>query len=176
MGSPPVRLETLLPLGKVDQGLRAPETALDIWSVGADARLLEEVGCTPSYSAKVTLPAVQRGAARSGGSLETFRVCTKPLAAEAKLLSKAQRWEELPALIDDAVSNQFAVIGTYDEIGRKLLSRFSGVVTDIESSISVRGSSDRQTLADLARTVQQADDSAARAAIAGAGADTATGE
>ena len=46
MGSRPVRLETLLPLGKVDPGLRAPESPLDIWSVGADARLLEEAGYT----------------------------------------------------------------------------------------------------------------------------------
>ncbi len=377
MGSRPVRLETLLPLGKVDPGLRAPETPLDIWSVGADARLLEEAGytglvveetkddpfslltlaaahterlrlttgvtiafprsptvmalnawtlqklsrgrftlglgtqvrghiqrrygvpwsapgpwmreyvaavravwecwqngtplqfsgehyqlslmvplfdagpiadpyipvhlasvntymcsvagevadgirphpvCTPSYIAEVMLPAVQRGAARSGRSLEKFRVCMKPLvasarsedeliakvrdarariafyastpgyaaafehlglaelAAEAKLLSRAQRWEELPALIDDGVLNQFAVIGTYDEIGEKLLSRYSGLVTDIEFSISVRSSADRQTLAELARTVQQADDSAARAAIAGTGTGTATGE
>jgi probable F420-dependent oxidoreductase len=39
-----MRLETLLPLGKVDPGLRAPEIPLDIWSVAADARLLEEIG------------------------------------------------------------------------------------------------------------------------------------
>jgi probable F420-dependent oxidoreductase len=39
-----MRLETLLPLGKVDPGLRAPEIGLDLAAVGADARLLEEVG------------------------------------------------------------------------------------------------------------------------------------
>src|SRR5262245_40364227 len=39
-----MRLETLLPLGKVDPGLRAPETGLDLSAVAADARLLEEVG------------------------------------------------------------------------------------------------------------------------------------
>src|ERR1700756_3496351 len=37
-------LETLLPLGKVDPGLRAPEIPLDLASIGRDARLLEEVG------------------------------------------------------------------------------------------------------------------------------------
>ena len=37
-------LETLLPLGKVDPGLRAPEVPLDLASVGRDARLLEEIG------------------------------------------------------------------------------------------------------------------------------------
>ena len=39
-----MRLETLLPLGKVDPGLRAPERPLDLWSIGSDARLLEDVG------------------------------------------------------------------------------------------------------------------------------------
>ena len=39
-----MRLETLLPLGKVDPGLRAPEIPLDLWSVADDARLLEDVG------------------------------------------------------------------------------------------------------------------------------------
>ena len=37
-------LETLLPLGKVDPGLRAPEMPLDLHSIAADARLLEEIG------------------------------------------------------------------------------------------------------------------------------------
>ena len=39
-----MRLETLLPLGKLDPGLRAPEVGLDLCAVGADARLLEELG------------------------------------------------------------------------------------------------------------------------------------
>jgi len=39
-----VLLETLLPLGKVDPGLRAPEMPLDLNSIAAEARLLEEIG------------------------------------------------------------------------------------------------------------------------------------
>jgi probable F420-dependent oxidoreductase len=39
-----MKLETLLPLGKVDPGLRAAETPLDITRVGDDARLVEELG------------------------------------------------------------------------------------------------------------------------------------
>ncbi len=39
-----MRLETLLPLGKVDPGLRAPEIGLDLGAVAADAALLEELG------------------------------------------------------------------------------------------------------------------------------------
>jgi probable F420-dependent oxidoreductase len=39
-----MRLETLLPLGKVDPGLRAPEIPFDITTVGDNARLLESIG------------------------------------------------------------------------------------------------------------------------------------
>lgn len=39
-----MRLETLLPLGKVDPGLRAPDVPLDISSVADNAKLLEEIG------------------------------------------------------------------------------------------------------------------------------------
>jgi probable F420-dependent oxidoreductase len=165
--------------------------------------------CTPSYIAEVMLPAVRRGAARSGRALDGFRVAMKPLVAsartpeelegkvrdarariafyastpgyraafdhlglgdladEAKQLSKAQRWEELPAMIDDAVLDRFAVIGTHDEIGAKLLERFGDVVTDVEFSIAVRDDTDRARLRDLAVTVQAADVTPARAAITG---------
>src|SRR5262249_8895103 len=43
-GRPAMKIETLLPLGKVDPGLRAAETPLDIAQVGADARLVEQMG------------------------------------------------------------------------------------------------------------------------------------
>ncbi|HJP34983.1 MAG TPA: TIGR03617 family F420-dependent LLM class oxidoreductase, partial [Gammaproteobacteria bacterium] len=38
------------------------------------------------------------------------------LADELKLLSKAQRWEEMPGLIDDEILERYAVVGLYDEI------------------------------------------------------------
>ena len=165
--------------------------------------------CTPSYIEQVMLPAVRRGAARSGRSLQEFRVCMKPLVASARTeqelvakvrdarariafyastpgyraafehlglgdlaqqatqLSRAQRWEELPSLVDDRTLDRFAVIGTHEEIGARLLDRFGPVVTDIEFSISVRDDEDRASLQDLVRLVRSADDSAARAVITG---------
>jgi probable F420-dependent oxidoreductase len=165
--------------------------------------------CTPSYIREVMLPAVRAGAARAGRSLCQFRVCMKPLvataategelagkvrdarariafyastpgyarafghlglvdlASEAKQLSKRQEWEGLPELISDDVLDQFAVIGTHDEIGDKLIGRFGSVVTDIEFSIAARDEQDQATLAELARRIQAADDSAARAEIRG---------
>lgn len=165
--------------------------------------------CTPSYIEKVMLPAVRAGATKSGRSLEDFRVCMKPLVAsaateeelvpkvrdarariafyastpgyikafehlglgdlarECAVLSKAQRWEELPAYISDEVLDQFAVIGTYDEIGPRLVERFGKVVTDVEFSIAVNNDEDRRTLARLAGYIQADDGSAARRTILG---------
>lgn len=169
--------------------------------------------CTPSYIAEVMLPAVRRGAARSGRSLADFRVCMKPLvasartdellerkvrdarariafyastpgyaaafehlglgdlAAEAKVLSRAQRWEELPGMISDDILHRFAVIGTYDEIGERLVDRFGGLVTDVEFSIAIDNDDDRATLTALAATIQAADDTIARRTITGAGSE-----
>ena len=39
-----MRVETLLPLGKLDPGLRAAETPLDLARIGDDARLVERLG------------------------------------------------------------------------------------------------------------------------------------
>ncbi|MCL4744413.1 MAG: TIGR03617 family F420-dependent LLM class oxidoreductase [Burkholderiaceae bacterium] len=89
------------------------------------------------------------------------------LAAEAKLLSRAQRWEDLPRLVSDEILDQFAVIGTYDKIGRKLVERFGHVVTNTEFSISVRDEQERKTLAALVRDVKADSTDRARANILG---------
>jgi probable F420-dependent oxidoreductase len=58
------------------------------------------------------------------------------LADELAVLSKAQRWEEMPGRISDEVLHTYATVGTYDEIGRRLVDRYGGLVTDIEFSIA----------------------------------------
>jgi alkanesulfonate monooxygenase SsuD/methylene tetrahydromethanopterin reductase-like flavin-dependent oxidoreductase (luciferase family) len=89
------------------------------------------------------------------------------LAAECKILSRAQRWEELPALISDDILEQFAVIGTYDRIGRKLSDRFGHVVTNVEFSIAVRNDADRAVLAGLAHDIQANGEDDARRTLLG---------
>ncbi|HYC64616.1 MAG TPA: TIGR03617 family F420-dependent LLM class oxidoreductase [Reyranellaceae bacterium] len=153
--------------------------------------------CTPSYIEQVMLPQVREGAARAGRTLDGFQVCMKPLIATAateaelapkvrdvrarvsfyastpqyraafdhlglgdladrlKLLSRAQRWEEMPQHIDDEVLHTFVTVGTYDTIARKLLDRFGRVVTDCEFSIPVKTAADKDMLRTLAKTIQQ---------------------
>lgn len=134
--------------------------------------------CTPRYIREVMLPAAAEGAARAGRDVSRLAVAMKPLvctapdratlearvkdvrarvafycstpayratfalhglgalADEMAVLSKAQRWEEMPGRISDEVLHTYATIGTWDEIGAKLAERYGGLVTDIEFSIA----------------------------------------
>lgn len=89
------------------------------------------------------------------------------LADELKLLSRAQRWEEMPRHITDAILHTFVTIGTYDKIAGRLLDRYSGVVTHCEFSIPVSGAADKDRLHDLAKTIQGQSVDRARKAIVG---------
>jgi alkanesulfonate monooxygenase SsuD/methylene tetrahydromethanopterin reductase-like flavin-dependent oxidoreductase (luciferase family) len=76
------------------------------------------------------------------------------LADELKLLSRAQRWEEMPAKISDEVLHTYVTVGTYDQIAEKLTQRYGKVVTHCEFSIPVKDEADKERLRLLAKTIQ----------------------
>jgi probable F420-dependent oxidoreductase len=78
------------------------------------------------------------------------------LADTLAVLSKAQRWEEMSALISDETLDTYAVIGTYAEIGRKLAERYRGLVSDVEFSIPAGTERERGILRELVRDLQRA--------------------
>jgi alkanesulfonate monooxygenase SsuD/methylene tetrahydromethanopterin reductase-like flavin-dependent oxidoreductase (luciferase family) len=147
--------------------------------------------CTPSYIEKVMLPAVRTGAAKTGRSLAEFQVCMKPLVAVSfyastpqyraafdhhglgdladrlKLLSRAQRWEEMPQHITDDILETFVTVGTYDTIAGKLSDRYGGVVTHCEFSVPVKTAADKERLRELAKTIQAESPEKVRRAIVG---------
>lgn len=63
--------------------------------------------------------------------------------------SRAQRWDEMPGFVDDAMLDTYAVIGTYDEIAAKLRQRFAAVASHLEFAIPVAGEPDREALRGL---------------------------
>lgn len=73
------------------------------------------------------------------------------LAREMSKLSRAQRWEEMPRFITDEILHQYAVVGTYETIGRELHDRYGGVVTNAEFSIPLVAPHDEDVLAALIR-------------------------
>jgi probable F420-dependent oxidoreductase len=76
------------------------------------------------------------------------------LADELKLLSKAQRWEEMPEFITDDILNQYAVVGLFDDIADKLKARYGTLVTHAEFSIPVNNDNDRERLQDMLTTLR----------------------
>ncbi len=77
------------------------------------------------------------------------------LAAELATLSRAQRWEEMPPLISDEVLHTYAVVGTYADIGRRLVARYRGLVTDVEFSIPAGTERERGILRELVEDVRR---------------------
>ncbi len=76
------------------------------------------------------------------------------LANRLKLLSRAQRWEEMPAYISDDVLNTYATVGTFDEIGDKIKERYGRIVTNVEFSIPIRDRADATTLEHLVASLK----------------------
>jgi probable F420-dependent oxidoreductase len=58
------------------------------------------------------------------------------LADELAMLSRQQRWEEMPERINDDVLHTYATVGLWDEIADRLGERYEGVVDRIEFSIA----------------------------------------
>jgi probable F420-dependent oxidoreductase len=90
------------------------------------------------------------------------------LADKLKLLSRAQRWEEMPQHIDDEVLHTYVTVGTYDQIAQKLTERYGKVVTHCEFSIAVKDQADKERLRSLASTIQSQSLAPARRTILGA--------
>ena len=152
--------------------------------------------CTPRYIRETMLPAMRAGAAAAGRDPRLAvamkpLVCAAPdeaalavrvpdvrarvafyastpgyraafeahglgdLAAELAVLSRAQRWEEMPPRISDDVLHTYAVVGTYAEIGRKLVERYRGLVTDVEFSIPASTERERGILRELVQDIQR---------------------
>jgi len=77
------------------------------------------------------------------------------LAAELASLSRAQRWEEMPPRIGDEVLHTYEVVGTYAEIGRRLVERYRGLVTDVEFSIPAGTPREQGILRELVQDIRR---------------------
>ena len=76
------------------------------------------------------------------------------LARELSVLSREQRWEEMPSRISDEVMQTFAVIGTHDRIAGLLAERYGGIASHVEFSIPATMPQELETLGELVRALQ----------------------
>lgn len=203
--SPHYRLSLMVPL--FDPGpIEHPDIPIHLAAVNPYmCRVAGEVAdgmrphpvCTPRYIREVMRPALAEGAGRAGRDPARIAVAIKPLictapdeaslaarvrdvrarvafyastpgyraafeahglgdlAAELAHLSRAQRWEEMPARISDETLHTYAVVGTYPEIGRKLEERYRGLVTDAEFSIPAGTERERGILRELLQELRR---------------------
>ena len=66
------------------------------------------------------------------------------IAEQASVLSKQQRWDELPGLVNDEMLHTVATIATHDAIAAALTDRYQGRVDRIEFSIPVTNEADAE--------------------------------
>lgn len=78
------------------------------------------------------------------------------LAAEMSVLSREQRWDEMPDMISDEILHTYAVVGTYDEIAGKLKERYGDLVTGAEFSIPVQDADDEGRLREILTELKRA--------------------
>jgi probable F420-dependent oxidoreductase len=77
-------------------------------------------------------------------------------AKQLQTLSRAQRWEEMPALVDDAMLDTYAIIATHDEIAAKLTARYGGLATHLEFTMPLATPADAETLRALIAELKRA--------------------
>lgn len=74
---------------------------------------------------------------------------------ELSLLSRQQRWEEMPQQITDEMLETIAVVGAYDQIAERVWKRYEGVATRVEFSIPVEGPDGRDQLRACVQDLQR---------------------
>ena len=76
------------------------------------------------------------------------------LAEQATVMSREQRWEEIPGLVHEEMLHTIATVGTYDEIGQKLVDKYGDVIDRIEFSVPVNNPDDASQLSSILRVIQ----------------------
>jgi probable F420-dependent oxidoreductase len=77
------------------------------------------------------------------------------VARELTVLSKQQRWEEMPPYVSDDMLETIAVTGTYDHIAERVWQRYSGIATHVQFGIPVRNRADRERLREIVSNLKQ---------------------
>ena len=75
-------------------------------------------------------------------------------AEQAAALSKAQRWDEISAIVSDEMLHTIATVGTYDQIGGLLAERYGSHIDRIEFSIPVTDPEDGERLSSILAELQ----------------------
>jgi probable F420-dependent oxidoreductase len=139
-------IETVI-LPAVRRGAEKAQRELNNFTIG----IKPLVATAPTAQELLVKIAEIRGRIAFYGSTPAYRAPLEAhgltdLAQQLNQYSRAQRWSEMADLISDDVLQQYAVVGTYDEIIHKIKNRFGRLATLIEFSIPVRNEADEQLM------------------------------
>lgn len=79
------------------------------------------------------------------------RAGLEDLALELAQLSKAQRWDEMAARIDDDVLHEWVVVARYEDLASDIAQRYGTLIQRIEVSIPLEQSGDHEVLQQILR-------------------------
>ena len=88
------------------------------------------------------------------GAFEIFGL--QDLCAEMVQLSRAQRWDEMAARIDDDLLHKCVIVARYDDLAATIQSRYGDLIQRIEVSIPVNSAADREQLQQIVTELQSA--------------------
>lgn len=71
-------------------------------------------------------------------------------------LSMEGKWPEMAAMMTDEMLDEFAVIGTYDQLVPKLKQRYAGLVTTLDFGFGVRTPEQHEALAHIVQELKKA--------------------
>src|SRR3989304_6099165 len=77
------------------------------------------------------------------------------LVDELHGLSTQQRWEEMPKYVTDEVLETIAVVGTYEDVARKIKGRYGDFATRVEFSLPVRSPADHNRVRAVMRELHE---------------------
>lgn len=69
-------------------------------------------------------------------------------------LSMEGKWTEMASAITDEMLDEFAIIGTYDELVPKIKERYAGLVTTLDFNFGLRGPADPDRIAQIVRELK----------------------
>jgi len=78
------------------------------------------------------------------------------LNEELFALSLEGKWQEMATRITDDMLDQFAIIGTYDQIVKKMKEKCAGVIDRVNFTIPVRSPEDEERLKAMIKELQAA--------------------
>jgi hypothetical protein len=78
------------------------------------------------------------------------------VARQLQGLARAQRWEEMAALVDDEMLDTYAMIGIYDEIAAKLTARYGALATHLEFTMPLASPADADIVRGLVAELKRA--------------------